>query len=525
MIGKTTARLAATAVAAVSMFSAGAPASAKPELILAIGGEPDNGYDPLLGWGRYGHPLFQSTLLKRDAGLNTVPDLATEWALSDDRKVWTIKLRPDVFFSDGTPLTAEDVAFTFNEAATAGGTLDLTVMDRAEAVNDSTVKIYLERPWVTFSENFYSLGIVPSQEYGPGYARRPVGSGPYRLVSWTEGEQLIVEANSAYYGRRPAFDRLTFVFSGEDTSLAATRTGDVDMVSVPALMADDSIQGFDKIVVPSVDNRGLSFPIPQPGEVNAEGQPVGNAVTSDLAIRRAINLGVDREQLVDVALNGYGRPAYGPADGLPWSNPDATVAYDPDAARAMLDDAGWVPGADGIRVRDGVRAAFDVYFPASDSVRQALSIVVSEQLKALGIAAQPKGVTWEQIGRIDHQQPVMFGWGSHSPVEVYSLYNSAWGGIDFYNPGYFADSTVDGHFSDAQHAESLEQSYPHWQAAEWDGKTGFSARGLAGWAWLVNLDHVYFVNECLNVGETQIEPHGHGWPITAMIEQWTWTCD
>ena len=101
----------------------------------------------------------------------------------------------------------------------------------------------------------------------------------------------------------------------------------------------------------------------------------------------------------------------------------------------------------------------------------------------------------------------------------------AWGGIDFYNPGYFADSTVDGHFSDAQHAESLEQSYPHWQAAEWDGKTGFSARGLAGWAWLVNLDHVYFVNECLDVGETQIEPHGHGWPITAMIEQWTWTCD
>ena len=123
MIGKTTARLAATAVAAVAMFSAGAPASAKSELILAIGGEPDNGYDPLLGWGRYGHPLFQSTLLKRDADLNTVPDLATEWALSDDRKVWTIKLRPDVFFSDGTPLAAEDVAFTFNEAATAGGAL------------------------------------------------------------------------------------------------------------------------------------------------------------------------------------------------------------------------------------------------------------------------------------------------------------------------------------------------------------------------------------------------------------------
>nr|WP_272212971.1 hypothetical protein [Marinicella sp. W31]MDC2878906.1 hypothetical protein [Marinicella sp. W31] len=92
------ARLAATAALVAGSVVAGGPAFAKSELILAIGGEPDNGYDPLLGWGRYGHPLFQSTLLKRDAGLNTVPDLATDWTLSDDRLVWTITLRPDVVF-------------------------------------------------------------------------------------------------------------------------------------------------------------------------------------------------------------------------------------------------------------------------------------------------------------------------------------------------------------------------------------------------------------------------------------------
>lgn len=505
------------------VLAAAAPAAAKSELILAIGGEPDTGYDPLLGWGRYGHPLFQSTLLKRDAALETVPDLARAWSLSDDRLVWTITLRPGVSFSDGTPLSAEDVAFTFNAAAKAGGVLDLTVMDSAEAIDDLTVEIRLKRPWVTFSEAFYSLGIVPSDGYGPGYARNPVGSGPFRMVSWTEGEQLIVEANPDYYGQKPEFERLTFVFSGEDTSLAAARTGQVDMVSVPALMADDDIDGFRKVIVPSVDNRGLSFPMTAPGAVN--GETVGNDVTSDLAIRRAVNLGVDREQLVEVALNGYGRPAYGPADGLPWSNPDAAVAHDPDGARALLDEAGWAVGDDGIRVRDGVKAAFDIYYPASDSVRQALAVVTAEQLKSLGIAARPLGATWEQIGRVDHQQPVMFGWGSHSPLEVYSLYNSAWGGIEFYNPGYFSDETVDAHFADAQQSASLEASYPDWQAAEWDGQTGFSARGLAGWAWLVNLDHVYFATDCLDIGDTQVEPHGHGWPITAMIEQWKWTCE
>ena len=78
-------------------------AAGKSELILAIGGEPDTGYDPLFGWGRYGHPLFQSTLLVRDADLATKPDLASEWTLSDDKLTWTISIRDEVKFSDGPP--------------------------------------------------------------------------------------------------------------------------------------------------------------------------------------------------------------------------------------------------------------------------------------------------------------------------------------------------------------------------------------------------------------------------------------
>ena len=115
--------------------------------------------------------------------------------------------------------------------------------------------------------------------------------------------------------------------------------------------------------------------------------------------------------------------------------------------------------------------------------------------------------------------------GSQTPLEVYSLYQSSLGGQGYYNPGFFADSTVDAHFAAAQAAESLEASYPDWHAAEWDGTTGFSAKGLAGWAWLVNLDHIYYVNDCLDIGPTQIEPHGHGWPITALIQNWAWTCE
>jgi peptide/nickel transport system substrate-binding protein len=516
---------ALAAAVVLGLVGGAAVAAPKTELVLAIGGEPEDGYDPLLGWGRYGHPLFQSTLLTRDAALATEPDLATDWSLSDDRLTWTISLRTGVTFSDGTPLTARDVAFTFTEAVKAGGALDMTVLDSAVALDDTTVVITLKRPWITFTENFYALGIVPEASYGEGYARDPIGSGPYRLVSWTEGEQLIVEANPNYYGPTAAFSKITFLFTDEDTSLAAAQAGEVDLVAVPPTAADIAPPGFKQIVIPSVDNRGVTFPIPAPGATNAEGEPIGNAVTADPAIRRAINLGIDRELLVEVALLGHGTPAFGPADGLPWSNPDAAVGYDLAAAQAMLDAAGWVVGADGIRSKDGVRAAFPINYPASDSTRQALAVTLAEQLKPLGIEATATGRSWEAIERVMHSEPVLFGWGSHTPLEVYNLYQSSYGGVEYFNAGYFSDPIVDAHFADAQNASTLETSYADWQKAEWDGTTGFGPKGDAGWAWLVNLDHIYYANECLDLGATQIEPHGHGWPITALIGNWTWTCE
>ncbi len=526
MFDKTLAVTAILSAVAVPALSQAAWAAPKSDLVLAIGGEPDEGYDPLLGWGRYGHPLFQSTLLRRDANLETQPDLATEWTLSDDRLTWTIRLRDGVKFSDGTPLTAEDVAFTFAEAAKAGGALDLSVLESATAIDDGTVELKLKKPWITFSENFYALGIVPSDSYGPGYARNPVGSGPYRMLSWTEGEQLIVERNPEYYGKTSPFERITFLFVGEDTGVAAAQAGQVDMVTVPATIADAAPAGFHQVVVKSVDNRGVVFPMQaDDGKTTESGARIGNAVTSDRAIRRAINLGIDRNVLVDVALLGHGTPAQGPVDGLPWANAGAATTYDLDAAKALLDAAGWIPGADGVRVKDGILAAFPINYPASDSTRRTLAMTLAEQLKALGIAATPTGITWEQIERVMPAEPVLFGWGSHSPFEIYSLYESSFAGTEFYNAGFFSVPEVDAHFAAAQAAASLEASYPDWQKAEWDGTTGYGTRGEAGWAWLVNLDHIYFVRDCLDLGPTQLEPHGHGWPITALIEQWTWTCE
>lgn len=136
----------ATALALSTALIAPVWAQSAPPLVLAVGGEPDGGFDPVMGWGRYGNPLFHATLLKLGADLNIVGDLATGWSLSDDRLTWTITIRTDAMFSDGTPLAAEDVAFTFNTAHDAGGLADLKVLRQARAVAPDTVELELTHP-------------------------------------------------------------------------------------------------------------------------------------------------------------------------------------------------------------------------------------------------------------------------------------------------------------------------------------------------------------------------------------------
>lgn len=505
---------------------------AKEQLILAIGGEPDQGFDPLLGWGQYGNPLFQSTLLARGKDLSPQPELATEWSLSEDRLTWTLTLRDDARFADGTALTAEDVAYTFNEAAKAGGRADLSALDQAQAVDEYTVTLHLRAPHITFVDQLMTLGIVPNVKrdngYSEQYGRQPLGSGPYQLVEWQEGEQLIVERNPYFYGPSPAFDRLVFLFTGEDATLSAAHAGQVDIASIPPALAANVPAHMQRVTMESVDNRGILFPMqPANGEHAASGAPIGNDVTADPAIRQAINLAVDRDTLVEVALLGFGRPAFGPADGLPWSDNEEQIDA-PDLAYAndILDAAGWELRNDGLRYKDDLPASFRLTYPTSDTTRQLLAEVSANMVRPLGIEMLPTGRHWDEIQREAlHQDAILFGFGSHSPQEVYYLFHSQHAGNGFYNSGFYANPAVDTHLDAAQAAESIEQANQYWRAAQWDGNTGYGVHGDSSWAWLVNLEHIYFANTCLDMDELGIAPHGHGWPITANLLEWRWTCD
>jgi len=107
---------------------------------------------------------------------------------------------------------------------------------------------------------------------------------------------------------------------------------------------------------------------------------------------------------------------------------------------------------------------------------------------------------------------------------MYKLYHSNTPEPMYWNAGFYVNPVVDNYLDQALRAPSFDEAIPLWKKAQWDGKTGLSTPGDASWAWLVNLDHTYFINQCLDVGKSQMEPHGHGWPITANIDQWQWTC-
>lgn len=197
----------------------------KDELVMAFGSEPEAGFDPTTGWGRYGSPLFQSTLLKRDNKLNIVNDIATSYKVNEDGKVWTVILRKDVKFSDGQPLTADDVVFTFETATKNGSVVDLNGMDKVEAMDDYTVKFTLKEPQSTFVNSLVGTGIVPKHAYGADYAENPIGSGPYQLVQWDKGQQLIIKANPEYYDKKSYFKKITFLFLNEDASFVSRTSG------------------------------------------------------------------------------------------------------------------------------------------------------------------------------------------------------------------------------------------------------------------------------------------------------------
>ena len=395
------------------------------------------------------------------------------------------------------------------------------MVDEAVVVDDTTVELHLNKPFNALLYTLAVMGIVPEHAYGPDYGANPIGSGRYMLEQWDKGQQVILKANPDYYGEPVKMQRVVVVFMEEDASIAAAQAGQVDVAYTSATYYDIVPAGYELLACASVDSRGVSLPcVPAGGTKSNDGVDYaqGNDVTCDVAVRRALNYATDRNRLISNVLNGYGTPAFSVGDGLPWSSEDMVCETDAEKARQILEEAGWVDSGDGIRAKDGIRCAFDLYYTAGDSARQGIAMEWANQMREIGVEVNPKGGSWDELYLHQYECPIEWGWGSNAPIEMYELnYSTGWGNFSSYE-----NATVDAHLDEALAQTHIEDSYDLWKKAQWDGEQGVAPQGAATWVWFTNIDHLYYVRDGLQVAEQKPHPHGHGWSLANNIDQWSW---
>ncbi|RXZ27069.1 ABC transporter substrate-binding protein [Fusobacterium necrophorum] len=500
---------------------------ANDEIIVSMGARIPHEFDPKERYGMYNEAhITHSTLLRRTADLEIVGDFAKNYTVSEDGLVWTFDLHDDFKFSNGEPVTAEDVKFSYEMLKEDGKHWDLDFIDKIEIPKENQIVFKLKEPRSTFAmSQLVEVPIVPKAHYNENYKNNPIGSGPYMVVEYKPDEQAIFEINPYYHGKKPYFKKWTWVLLDENTALAALESGDVDMIYATPELADKEVRGCKLFDIESNDVRGLSMPYVKKGVINnsPDGYPVGNDITSDPIIRKALNVGMNRQKVVDTVLNGHGKPAYSVTDGTSFWNPESVIEDNkPEEAKKMLDEAGWIVGADGIREKNGMKAEFDLYYPTKDALRTNVAVEASSQAKELGIHINLVGSNWEEMITKSHEISMLYAGGRHNPNQFFQSHHPSTAGKGWTNVTFYNNPKVTEYLEKAMRASSLEEANKYWKLAQWDGDTGASTKGDIPYVWLVRINHTYVGDKRIDVGNQGMHSHGHDWSLIANIAEWTW---
>ncbi|MFM7415970.1 MAG: ABC transporter substrate-binding protein [Alphaproteobacteria bacterium] len=387
---------------AVTLPAASSMAQTNPRNTLVVLREIDaDRYDPARSTARSaGESIYMmsDTLVALDYDMKTIrPLLAERWDISPDGKTYTFHLRKDVTFCDGRPMTADDVVYSIKrwiDPATrspvrwrAGPVKDIRARDAY------TVEYELEQP---FGELLYQLSLFFAsivdrnsvERLGENFGVQGFnGTGPYCWVSWTPRQDLVLQRHpnyrwgpDFYQNPAPQVDRVIWRISPESqTRLAALQTGQGDVTQYIPAIAVEQLRRQPNVRMSKQDNyfwdHFLGFKVDKP-------------VVNDPAIRRAVNLAVNREAMVRAVWFGTAVPANAylnaAVTGFDAEAAKLVPQFSPDQARQVLDEAGWRMGGDGVRVKDGQRASFLVYGLQTQAGQQYLQAVQAD-LRRIGI--------------------------------------------------------------------------------------------------------------------------------------------
>lgn len=528
LIGTAGAVLAAAACSAPGVDNG---SGAKDSLALLTAMLPET-LNPIAGADSNGMGKINEGLLTLEGPADDLPNLVPQLAASDpepssDAKTWTVKIRPDIVFSDGTPLTADDVVATYTaiiDPATASPIAgDLSMLKSVTAPDPTTVVFTLKVSYVAFPTKLL-VGIAPAAAIVTGQKveeselnQNPIGTGPYVVESFSSSTMVYV-ANPKFRDGEPAIKKITYVSTPDDNTRAQQMTaGEYDGSVLPPRLAItfENSDDVEVISATSADWRGISLPLDNP-------------VTSDPAVRMALNIGIDRQGMVDGILMGYGRAAstFIPPQYTEYYSEDAVFAYDVDQAAAMLQDAGWSEGSDGIRIKDGQRAEFKIYYKPEDRLRKDLSAAFASEALKLGFDVTIEGAGFDVLEPHIHQDAVMLG-GGDTPYDIdsqlFSMLHSSYpaAGAYYDNPSQYADPKMDAALEKGHTSLTLKDRVAAYQEVQ-DLYMAEPSMVV-----LVFLDHTYVqlsaIADAWHGTSTILEPHEHGtsWGPWVNVEQWT----
>ena len=403
--------------------------AAKKSVIVGMTQEPVN-FNPLLYVNSGTEEVPEACMFDALWDINEkgefVPNLAVKvptlenGGISQDGKVWKIELKKGIKWHDGTPFTAKDVEFTYqtiiNPKLAIRSRSGFDLISEFKIIDDHNVEIHLSKPFVPFAWAWQKMHIVPAHILSKeadintaAFNPHPVGTGPYKLVKRVAGSPMIYKRNMEYHRGAPAIETVIHKFVPDQTvAYTQFKTGEIDVFGlhgVPPVRFEEArkLPGKDALETPAPWVEFIYF-------------NCGKPQFKEKVVRQALYYAVDKEKWIKDIY--YGLPprtlSYLHPNHWAYNQNIKDPGYNLEKAAAMLDDAGWKKGADGIREKNGVKLAFTMSTTAGSKAREQAQAMIQANWKEIGVAMEiknmPASVVWGEYTTQSQFDTLMVGW-------------------------------------------------------------------------------------------------------------------
>ncbi len=373
-------------------------------------------------------------LTKYDKNIKVIGDLAESWDISPDGLQIIFHLKKGVLWHDGVEFTADDVLFTYdtviNPKTPSPYSSNFGPVKTVEKMDRYTVKVVYTEPFAPALES-WGMGIIPKHIlYGKDitneyYSRNPIGTGPYKLKEWVTGQKIVLEAFDKYFEGRPSIDKyISRVIPDTATMFLELKFGGIDFMGLtpPQYKLQASTEFFNKYF--------HKFRYPSFGYTYL-GYNLLDSRFSDKRVRQAITYAINKNDIIEGVLLGYGTPCTGPFPPESWAyNPNVKdFEYDPEKSKRLLEEAGWKQGKDNTLEKDGKPFEFTVLVNQGNDARLKTAQIIKENLKKIGIKMNIKVLEWQAMLHefIDKKrfEAVIMGWALSRDPDVYDIWHSS----------------------------------------------------------------------------------------------------